>query len=99
MAHYADTSAYTDAEKRLWDELIAQEGNTFFTAKGLPFTYRIKGNEIFFSRKEKSVTRATLNRAFRRMTEENITGSKQLAVFGASYLYPLLKKLGTGKKE
>ena len=64
MAHYADTSAYTDAEKQLWDELIAQEGNTFFTAKGLPFTYRIKGNEIFSpERKNPSPAQRSIGRS------------------------------------
>lgn len=55
-----------------------------------------RGNEIFFSRKEKSVTRATVNKAYHRMTRETITGSKQLSVFGASYLYPIFKVMGLG---
>ena len=94
MARYADMTAYTDAEKLLWARLTEQQGKTYYTAKGLPFTYEIKGNEIFFSRREKSVTRSTVNHAYKRMTEESITGSKQLGVFGASYLYPVLKDLG-----
>lgn len=94
MARYADTTAYADAEKLLWTKLAEHQGKTYYTAKGLPFTYEITGNEIFFSRREKSVTRSTVNHAYQRMTEENITGSKQLGVFGASYLYPVLKDLG-----
>ena len=94
MAHYADTTAYTEGEKKLWIELEEKQGKIYFTAKGLPYTYEIKGNEIFFSRKEKSVTRSTVNCAYKRMTEESITGSKQLGVFGASYLYPIFKDIG-----
>ena len=94
MPRYANTSAYTEAENRLWERLMEKQGAEFRTAKGLPYTYEIRGNEIFFSRKEKSVTRATVNKAYRRMTEETITGSKQLSVFGASYLYPILKDMG-----
>ena len=93
MAHFADTSVYTEAENKLWDKLIEQQGTVIYTAKGLPFTYAIRGNEIFFSRKEKSVTRSTVNRAYQRLATEEITGSKQLNVFGASYLYPLLKNI------
>ena len=93
MARYADTSVYTEAENKLWDKLIEQQGIVLHTAKGLPFTYAIRGNEIFFSRKEKSVTRSTVNRAYQRLATEEITGSKQLNVFGASYLYPLLKNI------
>ena len=94
MARYANTAAYTETEKQLWERLTEKQGMVYHTAKGLPFTYEIRGNEIFFSRKEKSVTRATVNRAYHRMTEETITGSKQLSVFGASYLYPILKDMG-----
>ena len=42
-------------EELLWNTLTAFEGYHFRTAKGLRFHYSIKGNEIFFSRKEKSV--------------------------------------------
>lgn len=94
MPRYANTSDYSEAENRLWQWLMERQGTVFHTAKRLPFTYEIKGNEIFFSRKEKSVTRSTINKAYHRMTEETITGSKQLGVFGASYIYPLLKEMG-----
>ena len=95
MPQYADTSLYSDIENRLWEKLTEQQGKTFLTAKGLPFTYTIRGNEILFSRKEKAISRATVNLAYRKMREGNITGSKQLGVFGASYLYPVLRELRT----
>lgn len=93
MGRCADMSAYTEEEKQLWVKLEEKQGKTYCTAKGLPFTFEIRGNEIFFSRKEKSVTRSTVNHAWKRMHEEKITGSKQLAVFGASYLFPILKDM------
>ena len=95
MARYADTSQYTEAECALWKRIIEQQGKTYNTAKGLPFTYEIKGNEILFSRKEKPVNRATVNHAYHRMVNEEINGSKQLAVFGASYIFPVLKEILT----
>lgn len=78
----------------MWEVLIAFEGYPFRTAKGLRFCYSIKGNEIFFSRKEKSVTRATVNIALENATKlkkegSMITGPKMLRCFGASYLYPV----------
>lgn len=93
LPHYADTSNYTEDEQILWQKITASQGMVFRTAKGLPFTYTIKGNEIFFSRKEKSITRATVNKAYHRMKDETITGSKQLGVFGASYLLPVLREV------
>lgn len=50
-----------EASKSLWETLLLFEGYPFVTAKGLRYYYTVKGNEVFFTRKEKSVTRATVN--------------------------------------
>ncbi|MGN0931104.1 MAG: hypothetical protein ACI4NP_05295 [Thermoguttaceae bacterium] len=86
-------------EDLLWNTLIAFEDYSFRTAKGLRFRYSIKGNEIYFSRKEKSVTRATANIALEnamKLRKEGfaITGPKALRCFGASYLYPIFIRIG-----
>ena len=44
----------------LWKAISTLTDRTFATAKGLPFTITVKGNELFVSRKEKSITRATV---------------------------------------
>lgn len=86
-------------EKQLWKTLLLLENYEFQTAKGLKFFYKIKGNEIFFSRKEKSVTRASVTIAFKKAVELQkegvlIKGPKMLKSFGASYLYPVFIKIG-----
>ena len=83
----------------LWDTLVAFEDYPFNTAKGLRYYYTVKGNELFISRKEKSVTRASVNMAFEtavRLQREGseITGPKMLGCFGASYLYPIFIRIG-----
>lgn len=83
----------------LWETLHLFEGYPFVTAKGLRYYYTIKGNEVFFTRKEKSVTRATVNMAFQTAMKLQsdgiqITGPKMLGCFGASYLYPIFKRIG-----
>ena len=90
------TMAITDREAILWDALLLYQSYPFKTAKGLKFTYCIKGNEIFVDRKEKSITRATVNIALRNALESGaaITGPKKLGTFGSSYLYPIFKILG-----
>ena len=110
MAHYADTSTYSQEERILWQQLQQLQTNTFHTARvfhtarGLEFTYHITGNELFIDRKEKSVTRSTVNMAYRKArevmsTSGKITGPKQLKVFGASYLLPIFVELGICVKE
>ncbi len=86
---------FPDTE-HLWAALVEFEGRSFFTAKNLEFTYTIKGGELFVSRKEKSITRATVELAFWRALalKEAATGPKKLGVFGASYLYPVFIELG-----
>lgn len=91
----------------LWNAIVLFEGYPFKTAKGLKYHYAIKGNEIFFSRKEKSVTKASVFIALKTAIELqkngiSITGPKMLRCFGASYLYPVFQRLGvicTGDTE
>lgn len=86
-------------KETLWNALSIFEGYPFKTAKGLRYHYTIKGNEIFFSRKEKSVTKASVFMALETAIELQknrilITGPKMLRCFGASYLYPVFQRLG-----
>ena len=92
-----------DSDRALWDALIAWQGETFYTAKGLAFTYMIRarrdgamGGEMFISRKEKSITQSTVFMAFHRALElgGRVEGPKKLGTFGASYLYPVFIRLG-----
>jgi hypothetical protein len=74
---------WKEIEEKLWEALLLFQGFTFKTAKNLEFHYIIKGNEIFFDRKEKSVTRATANLALKKAMELKksgiqITGPKKL---------------------
>lgn len=79
----------------LWEAILAFEGAIFYTAKGLEYSYTIRGNEMFVSRKEKSVTRASILVAYKKAQELGcVTGPKQQGVFGASYLYPVFLGLG-----
>lgn len=54
------------------------------------------GNEIWIVidgvKKEKSISRSSVDLAFQKYLENDITGPKQLGVFGASYLLPLFQR-------
>lgn len=89
---------------RLWHAVSLYEGITFYTSKKLPFTYRIKGRELFCDRKEKSITEATVLRAYKKIREaraagEPIRGPKKLSMFGAPYIWGILKGLGLAGGE
>ena len=83
----------------LWNELRKLEGETFHTAKGLEYTYEIRGYELFVSRRDKSITRSTVNLTYRKAMDllragEVVDGPKKLGTFGASYLFPIFLRLG-----
>ncbi len=79
----------------VWDMITKHQGEEFLTVKGLPFTYTMKGGEIFISRRSKSITRSTFDAAWARIEElgKAVTGPKKLGVFGAPYLWAIFKKL------
>lgn len=86
-------------EDALWDALVLFEGKNFKTAKQLHYHYSIKGYEIFVSRKDKSITRATVNLSLWNAVDLQkaglpVSGPKKLKTFGASYLYPVFLELG-----
>lgn len=85
-----------EQEDTLWSMLLYLQGCVFPTAKGLKFTYKIKGGEMFVNRKSKSITQATVFMAFRKAMELGgaVSGPKKLGTFGASYLYPIFVRLG-----
>lgn len=83
----------------IWKELAQLQGETFHTAKGLEFTYEIRGNELFVDRKDKSITRSTVNLTYRKAMDllhsgVVVDGPKKLGTFGASYLFPIFLRLG-----
>lgn len=85
------------AKEELWDTITARQGETFYTAKGLPFTYTVKGGELFSDRKKKSITRATFEQAYEKVrqdVEHKVTGPKSLGCFGAPYVWAVFKTLG-----
>ncbi len=80
----------------VWKAIVLFAGYPFETMKGLKFTYIVKGGEVFITRKEKSITRSSVEMAYRKTLElgGKVSGPKKLGVFGASYLYPVFKKIG-----
>ena len=86
----------TEREEKLWQELAYLQGCLFTTSKDLDFNYTIKGGEMFVDRKEKSITRSTVMKAYQKVVELDgiVKGPKVLGTFGASYLYPVFVKMG-----
>lgn len=100
-----------DVEDYLWKAIVMFVNYPFSTMKGLKFSYEVKRGrsvlptgEIAIDRKEKTITRATINLAFHKAvnlqkTEGCVSGPKKIGCFGASYLYPLFLRFGVIRRE
>ena len=90
-----------EQEEALWNILADLQGCVFLTAKGLKFTYKVRGGEMFVNRKSKSITQATVFMAFHKAMELGgvVTGPKKLGTFGASYVYAVFLGLGLVRAE
>jgi len=93
MGREANTSGYTDVEIELWEKIVEKQNATFQTKKGLEFKIEIKGNELFVDRRKKSITRASVNIAYKKWLEDKDCGPKALGVFGSSYLWSLFREI------
>lgn len=102
----ADHSDKEDIEEYLWKAVVAFEKYPLYTTRGLKFSYEMKRGrdglpteEILIDRKEKTITKSTINFAFHKALEiqkkeGSVSGPKRLGCFGASYLYPLFLRFG-----
>ena len=80
-----------------WQLLQQHQAKIFHTAKGLPFTYTIRGGELFVNRRRKSITVSTVRRALEKITLLEAAGRSSPVprnrLLRGSYLYPVLLAL------
>ena len=90
-----DNSAETITLNNLWEVIVSHQGETFYTKKMLPFTYTIKGGEMFTDRRERSITKSTFETAYSKIRENpaKITVPKALNMYGAHYVCDILSKV------
>lgn len=100
----------SDVEEYLWKAIVLFENYPFSTMKGLRFSYKIKRGrtglptgEIEIDRKEKTITRATINLTFHKVMNlqrnEGYVSGPRFCGFEASYLYPLFLRFGVVRRE
>ena len=88
-------AAETVTIDNLWQAITSHQGETFYTKKMLPFTYTIKGGEMFTDRRERSITRSTFENAYKKIKNapDKITGPKALNMYGAPNVWAVLAKV------
>ena len=73
--------------ENVWALLQQHQQETFYTAKGLPFTYTICGGELFVDRRQRSITISTVEKALEKIGRLQadgiaITGPKKIGCYG-----------------
>ena len=83
----------------LWDVIREHEGQQFLTKKGLPFTYTIKGGELFTNRRERSITRSTFEKAYEKLIQDWVGEEAPKAAFRGYYCSTLTKCISLLEKS
>jgi len=80
----------------LWGHLRSLQGHVFHTLRGMPFSYIINGGVMRIDRKSNPITRATVELAYKTVSELHgaVPGPKALHCFGASYIYAIFQEIG-----
>ena len=81
---------------------VIAEGDLWGTIEGLPFTYHVKGGELFTDRRERSITKSTFDKAYEKLVQDQlgedspkrITGPKALNMYGAPYIWAVFAGIG-----
>lgn len=100
-----NTSVIVDGD--VWGTIEAHQGKRFVTKKGLPFTYYVKGGELFTDRRERSITKSTFDKAYEKLVKDQlgedpprkIVGPKTLNMYGAPYIWAVFAGIGLIEEE
>ena len=85
-----------ETENALWELLEILQVGVFYTVKGIRFTYRIEGGELFVDGKKEGIAKASVFRAFWKVMDLDgkISGPKEIGEDGEDYLYPIFVRIG-----
>lgn len=73
----------------LWNKIKSNEGETFYTVRDLPFTYKIIGGSIRPSRAKQNISKSCFEKALSLMPLKG-PGDISNAVRGSAYVYAIL---------
>ena len=93
-----------DAVIYMWSAVLAFQEYPFRTPKGYPFKYHVENWEMFFSKQENTLDKATVEIAFKiardvQKAEGYVSSHKKLASIGSSYLYPIFVRIGVCEQK
>ena len=73
----------------MWVRIVACQGQTFRTVRGLPFTYEVNGQILRVSRAKQNLPRTEFEKAYK-LLPLNGPGKINSIVRGPAYVYAIL---------
>lgn len=73
----------------VWNKIKANEGETFYTVSGLPFTYKVIGGAVVPSRTKQNISQSCFEKALNLMPLKG-PGDISNIVRGSAYVYSVL---------
>ena len=74
----------------IWENIISNEGNKFYTITGIEFIYKITGNILETSRTNRKIHKNCFETAFNISPLSKPSDLKKTSVQGSSYVYAIL---------
>jgi len=75
--------------KCIWCKITEHQGQLFYTKKGLPFKYSVKGNSLKTTRTEFNLSKKDFETVWQKMPIKRLTDIQNI-VRGPSYIYAIL---------
>lgn len=85
-----DRNTYDAEFEDIWQNIASLQGETFFTVKGKPFTYKVKGNKLYPIHISSSVRKKDFQKAFDLGYLKSPSQLSDEHIIGASYVYAIL---------
>lgn len=75
--------------EEVWDLIVKNEGETFYTKTGIPFSYIIQGKSIITTQTDWAITKKNFHHAFL-MWPKNGPGEFNNIIRGPAYVWAIL---------
>jgi hypothetical protein len=84
--------------EKVWNSIVVCEGQLFQTVRGLPFTYKIRGNALVPSRTEYQISKSDFEKAFELVPFPG-PGKISNLVRGPAYVWAILhdRRISSGE--
>ena len=80
-----------DPFENIWGKIVSMQGEKFFTVRGIPFTYKVIGNDLYPEHIASGhPTKSGFEKAYRLGKIDRPSQLSMLGIMGSSYVYAIM---------